>query len=120
MRSVPGDATARVEAWVFRGLRDGLALARAGGALVLGHDALVDALQKGEIFQWVAASDASERTIKSIERAAGMDLPCVSVPLTREELGHQVGHGLLSVAGVCDRPAASLLNQRLRQWSELG
>ena len=87
---------------------------------MVGHDALVESLDRGDVGRVVLAADASERTIKSVKRAAGGHLNCVPVPLTKERLGHQVGQGLLSAVGVCDRPAASLLNQRLQQWSELG
>jgi predicted RNA-binding protein YlxR (DUF448 family) len=110
----------RVRAWVWRGVTDGLALARAGGALVVGHDALIVAIQEGGLTWVVTALDASTRTLNSLRRAANPALNFLPIPLTRDRLGHQVGVGLLSAVGVGKASSASLLNQRLQQWSELG
>ena len=114
------DLDDRVRAWAWRGVTDGLALARAGGALVAGHDALIAAMQGGGLTWVVTAQDASSRTLNSLHRAAGPALNFLGIPLTRDRLGHQVGAGLLSAVGVSKASSASLLNQRLRQWSELG
>ena len=116
----PGEFDARVCEWVLKGVQDGLAFARAGGALVLGHDALSQALTERKVKTVATAVDASSRTLKGLRRDAHSGVAFVEIPLTREKLGHQVGAGLLSAVGVKVSPATSLLDQRLQQWTALG
>ncbi|MCB9696089.1 MAG: DUF448 domain-containing protein [Alphaproteobacteria bacterium] len=115
----PGLAAAVRDA-VERALLDGLSLAAAGGGLVGGHDAIVQALAGGEIELLVLASDAADRTIRDLLRAAPEGMPAVPVTLDREALGSRVGSAPRAALGV--RPTGSTvhLRRQLRRWVGLG
>jgi predicted RNA-binding protein YlxR (DUF448 family)/ribosomal protein L30E len=107
----------RDAAW--RGVADGLSLAAASGSVVGGHDVLLRELAAGRIVAILLASDAAERTADDVRGAAGT-VPVVSVPMTREELGHRTGRGLRAALGVVSTAGSSHLLRQLRRWSGLG
>lgn len=110
---------ARIRDAVWSALLDGLSLAAAGGGLVGGHDQLELALRDGRVAELVIASDAAERTVKSLLAAAG-DLPSTAIPLDREAMGVRVGHGSRAVLGVLPVPVTVHLARQLRRWRGLG
>ena len=117
------DATAlleRVREAIGRAVGDGLSQAQAGGALVGGHDVLEDALSHGRVADVVVASDASERTIDSLRRAAGEQVPFTPSDLDREALGKRVGRGPLAAVGVLPSAASTHLRRQLRRSRDLG
>lgn len=117
---VQADEVARaVREAVWAALLDGLSLAAAAGGLVGGHDQLELALRDGRIVELIQASDAAERTVRSIGASAG-DLPVTILPLDREGLGARVGRGALAVVGVLPVPATAHLCRQLRRWRGLG
>lgn len=116
----PTGVPERVRGAVQRALRDGLSQAAAGGALVGGHDLLEEALRAGRVEEVVVASDAAERTIESLRRAAGPDIPFTELALDRDTLGGQVGRGPLAAVGVLPSTASAHLGRQLRRARDLG
>lgn len=104
---------------VARAAMDGLSLASAAGALVGGHDALERELTQRRIAAVVVAEDASERTVASLQSAAGPDVSFVVLPLTRDALGHKIGRGPRAALGVTSSRSASHLRQQLRRLRQL-
>lgn len=118
----PTDASgldARLRDAVLRAVLDGLSLARAGGGLVGGHDAIEAAARDGRVVELVVASDASERTVADL-RAAGPDLAATVVPLDREALGARVGTAPRAALGVTSAPSATHLRRQLHRFRALG
>jgi len=114
------DLYGEARAGVLHALRDGLSLAAAGGGLVGGHDALVDALRNERVRVVMTASDAAERTLRSIAGAIPTGVESVALPMTRDALGTQVGQGARAALGVLPVPASAHLLRQLRRLRALG
>lgn len=83
-----------------------LGLGRRAGALVIGVDGVRTALQAGQCWCVVVASDASPRTEEKVIRlAAARGVPLVDGPRA-EELGARLGKPPVMVVGVRDRALA--------------
>jgi hypothetical protein len=103
-----------------RGVREGLSMGAASGALILGRDVLERALLDGRVGLVAIASDCAERTSSALEDAAGGEAEFVGVPLTTVEIGHLVGRGLVAAVGVPDGGVTRWLQAQLRRLSLLG
>jgi predicted RNA-binding protein YlxR (DUF448 family) len=103
-----------------RGVREGLSMGAASGALILGRDVLERALLDGRVGLVAVASDCAERTSSALEDAAGGEAEFVPVPLTTVEIGHLVGRGLVAAVGVPDSGVTRWLQAQLRRLSVLG
>ncbi|MCA9494451.1 MAG: DUF448 domain-containing protein [Myxococcales bacterium] len=109
-----------LRAAVLHALQDGLSLAAAGGGLVGGHDAIVQALQGGEIEILILAEDAAERTVRDLLRAAPEGMVAVTVPMDRDALGSRVGSAPRAAVGVRQAGSTVHLRRQLRRWVGLG
>lgn len=114
------DLLERMRAIVLQSALDGLSQAAAAGALVGGHDALARELEAGRILMLVQAEDASERTVASLQAAAGDNVPMVILPLGRNDLGARIGRGPRAALGVAPSRAARHLRLQLRRLRQLG
>ncbi len=80
---------------VLRQVLDLLSLAARAGALASGGDQVDEALaavQEGANVGVIFPDDASARSVEDVRRSAG-ELPCFTLPVTREALGHRIGKG---------------------------
>jgi ribosomal protein L7Ae-like RNA K-turn-binding protein len=80
---------------ILRHVLDLLSLAARAGALASGGDQVDEALggeNAGNVVGVVFPDDASPRSVEDVRRAAG-EVPCFTVALTREALGHRIGKG---------------------------
>lgn len=115
----PEAVIAAIRAETVRAVLDGLSLAAAGGTLIRGHDRLAMALREGRVEVVAVASDASERTLRSLHDAAEDEL-FVVVPLTTEELGGRIGKVTAAAVGVVGSRATVGLLRQLRRLAALG
>jgi predicted RNA-binding protein YlxR (DUF448 family) len=79
----------------LRQVLDLLSLAARAGALASGGDQVEEALaavQEGANVGVIFPDDASARSVEDVRRSAG-ELPCFTLPVTREALGHRIGKG---------------------------
>jgi ribosomal protein L7Ae-like RNA K-turn-binding protein len=105
---------------VHRATNDGVSQAAAAGALVGGHAKLVKSRDLGTVDMVIVASDASERTVRSLQTHADEEVVFVSVPVTTEQLGQRVGRGSRAALGVTASRAASHLRRQLHRLVALG
>lgn len=105
---------------VVMALGDGLSLAAASGGLVGGHDQLLKALADGRVAEVALASDAAERTIRSLTQALPGDMLVTTLPLDREALGRRIGSGTRAALGVLPVPATRHLRTQLQRLRRLG
>lgn len=113
-----GAVLAQLRAAVELAAGHGLSQAAAAGALVLGHDVLVDALRSRRVDIVAVACDAAERTVASIG-SAGQALT-VRLPWPATEVGRRVGREVVAVLGVPDATPTAHLRRQLRRLSALG
>lgn len=111
----PDAVRAQLSDAVLRAVGDGLSLAAAAGALVVGQERLTRALGEERVGAVVVASDAAERTVRGL-RAVDVDVPFVTVPWTSAQLGQRVGKSTLAAIGVSSDRAAGHLRTHLRRW----
>lgn len=115
----PGDLEHQLREAVLRAVLEGLSLAAAGGALVSGHDALENAVMKGEIAEIVTASDASDRTVKDL--TANHDkIDVTHLPIDRTTLGARIGVAPRAAIGLVRSTAFRHLRSQLRLLRSLG
>lgn len=79
----------------LRQVLDLLSLASRAGALASGGDQVDDALaatKEGANVGVIFPDDTSARSVEDVRQSAG-DLPCFTIPVSREALGHQIGKG---------------------------
>lgn len=104
-----------------RAVRDGLSLAAASGALVSGHDRLAMALAEHRVCVVATACDASPRTLHALRAHADPSVDFVPLPLTRAQLGDQLGsRGERAAVGVLASRKTKYLVSQLRRLPELG
>jgi uncharacterized protein len=120
----PGLATEsvgpQVRAFVLRGVMDGLTQASASGALIGGMDRLSLALSRGQV-TWVAtASDASQRTLETLEERAQSACSFIPVPLSKADLGGMLGSGARAAVGIVPTQGSVHLRRQLRRLRSLG
>jgi hypothetical protein len=97
---------------------DFLSLAARSGCIASGAEQVSGAIAGGNILAFVAASDASERSVGAARREAP-ETPLFTMPLDKETLGRRVGKGPRAL--LCIRPGgptAALLRE-LRRMEEL-
>ncbi len=109
-----------VRAAVIEAALSGVSIAAAGGAAIGGHDVLATALDEGSILAVAVASDASERTIESLRRRAGPDVPFVSLPFDKQALGGAAGQAPRAAIGAASAHAGRYLAAQLRRLARLG
>ncbi|MFK7930461.1 MAG: DUF448 domain-containing protein [Myxococcota bacterium] len=98
----------------------GVSMASASGSLVGGHDRLTAALRAQELRQVILATDAAERTLKSIRTAASDDVIFVSLGVGRDTLGERTGRGARAALGVLPTRGSAYLQRQLRRLRDLG
>lgn len=121
--SAPPDTSGlldQLRALTLRAVEDGLSQARAGSALVAGHDVVVEALGRGQLAVVALASDTAERTASSVRRAAGDAVSVVVLPLDRQAIGQRLGTAPKAVVGVLSAAASTHLRRQLRRLADLG
>ena len=80
-----------------------LALAKRGRLVELGEEPVGAITRTGKGYLVVVASDASDHTWRRAKSfVAGTEQQCLSVPLTKEELGFVVGRTSLAIAAFTD------------------
>lgn len=99
---------------------NGLSMAQASGSLVGGQTLLSNALQDGVISYIVLASDASERTVRTLQQQSGDAVVFCSLPLDREALGRRIGKGARAAVGVRASRGSLHLRTQLRRLVDLG
>lgn len=123
-RAIVGDLAAALRAQVDRAIADGLSMAQAAGALLGGHDMLVNGIRGGEVLELVIASDASDRTVDDLRAALSAsphpNAPVTRISLDREALGARIGKGSRAAVGVTPSRAATHLRRQLHRWRALG
>lgn len=110
---------ASVRAHVLQGIKDGMTMAEAAGALVIGRERLTAAIQADAVVLVGISSDASERTVDEV-RSAGEGLTIVALPWTSEELGAIVGRKPIAAFGAPSSRPGAWLRRQLRRLSALG
>ena len=103
---------------IWAAVLDGLSLAAAAGGLIGGHDALRDALRSGTVVELISASDASERTLRSLLELGGTTH--TPLPIDRASLGNRVGGGTRAALGILDVQASTHLRRQLQRLRQLG
>ncbi|SNB52094.1 hypothetical protein SAMN07250955_101183 [Arboricoccus pini] len=92
---------------------DGLGLARRAGALVVGFDKVVDALQHGQVGLLIMAADSSDgQRRRLLPLAEGVS---VATCLSRDEVGGAVGREEATYAAVSAGTLALRLERDLRR-----
>lgn len=97
-------------------LRGMLGLVKRAGRLVVGQDAVLDAVRKGSATPLALCSaDASARTVKQLtDKCTFFGVPCRRLPLTSDELGASLGKKApISTAAVTDRGFAKAILELL-------
>jgi len=84
-----------------------LGLARRAGKVVLGHSAVLQALNNGQAFLVLIAEDASDRTRRTFERLGYERNVTVIVVGVKTVLGQVLGTTPKAVCAVCDDNFAS-------------
>lgn len=80
-----------------------LGLARKGGNLALGEDAVADAVARRTARLLLVAADAAENTRDRGEHSAeSIRVPCLTVPFSKGELGGALGREQCAVLAVTD------------------
>lgn len=80
-----------------------LGLARKGGNLALGEDAVADAVARRTARLLLVAADAAENTRDRGEHSAQtIRVPCLTVPFDKAELGGSLGREQCAVLAVTD------------------
>lgn len=80
-----------------------LGLARKGGNLALGEDAVADAVARRTARLLLLAADAAENTRDRGEHSAqSIRVPCLTVPFSKAELGGALGREQCAVLAVTD------------------
>ena len=116
----PDEVSEQLRQENLRAIQDGLSMSAAGGALGIGMDAVKTLLARGEATWVVAAADASARTVKAVQAAAGEEIRWFSSPLEKAELGRCVGRAEVAVLVVSQSRTSTFLRRRLRRALQLG
>lgn len=96
-----------------------LGLARRAGKLEIGDEAVKGACSRNLAKLLLVASDASERTKATFESIAeSIELPCVTVSETREEIGNALGKRPSAVVAICDTGFSAAIAKKLSEVSE--
>ncbi len=114
------DLLVRIRVAVEAALADGLSLAAAGGGLVSGADALRAALGRGEVVEVAVASDAADRTVRTLRALCEEDVPMTMLPLDRDDLGRRIGAPSRAAVGILPASASIHLRRQLQRLRRLG
>ena len=98
---------------------DGVGIAAGAGALAVGRDAVLAAIEGRRAVMLLHSADASPRLREDLEAARG-DLPLVRLDVTTEALGTLVGRALAAAIAVGPGHATQHLRRQLRRLSALG
>lgn len=93
-------------------LYQALSLCRKAGALTMGFDAVEEAAVKGKAWLVLAASDASEKTLRRMQYAVGDLVDVLTMPLDQETLAG-ISRRPVALYAVTDRNLAKLCYDRL-------
>ena len=115
-----GELLTTVRKLVLTSILDGLSMAAAGGAIIGGKVALLEAINAGQICALLFASNISERSFKEFDQANHSSFPVINLPLDTSALGVQVGKGPRAAVGVLQQNVSVHLRQRLQWWERLG
>ena len=96
-----------------------LGLARRGGNLIMGEEAVADACELKKARVVFLAEDAGETTCRRALRMTGAnEIPLVPVSWTKAELGFQLGRGSCALAALTDQGLAAAVVSRLAEQDE--
>ncbi len=96
-----------------------LGLARKGGNLAVGEDAVADAVSRRTARLLMVAADAAENTRDRGERSAqGIRVPCLTIPFSKEELGNALGRKACALLAVTDMGLAGAVAGGLARMDE--
>lgn len=96
-----------------------LGLARRGGLLCFGFDAVLKAVAEGRAYAVLLARDASERTARGVERCccdAGLEPLHPEVDM--EALGNAIGRNETAVVAVLNRSLADRVKTLCTEFEE--
>ena len=95
------------------GLLFALSLCRKAGKLAVGHDAVIEQIERGAAAAALVASDASDRTRAEIKRACERHgVTCCELPRTMAQLEQAIGRRT-AAAAVTDRELAALIRKNI-------
>ena len=81
-----------------------LGLAMRAGKIVYGEESVREAFHRSHVALVLLASDAGAQTAASFQRLAARNkVRILTVPETKQELGHAIGTGLCAVAAVTNK-----------------
>ena len=96
-----------------------LGLARRASLLESGDEAARGAVSKGAARLILLACDSSDRTRETFSFIAGSaELPCITLPSTREELGNAIGKRPTAVIALCDNGFSLAILKKLAEENE--
>lgn len=96
-----------------------LGLARKGGNLAVGEDAVAEAVERRTARLLLVAVDASENTReRGAHSAEGIRVPCLTVPFSKEELGGALGRGTCAILALTDAGLAGAVAGGLARMDE--
>jgi ribosomal protein L7Ae-like RNA K-turn-binding protein len=113
------EALAELSALLRRQAAGLMGLAARAGAVVSGHDAVAEALGRGEAALLLLARDLAGRTAQDLRTRAGESVPAREFG-TIFELGTAIGHPERGTAAVTDRRLAAGIVAALDRAAELG
>ena len=91
-----------------------LGLARRGGNVAMGEEAVAEACGAGKAAVVFLASDAGETSANRGRRMADRaGVPCEVIPRTKGELGFALGRAVCALAAVTDRGLARAVLEKL-------
>ena len=80
-----------------------LGLARRASLIESGDEATRGAVSKGAVRLLLLAKDSSDRTFETFTFIAeSAEIPCITLPATREEIGNAIGKRPTAVIALCD------------------
>lgn len=94
-------------------------MAKKAGRTISGTDAVVNAIEAGEVYLVIVTKDASERTKKNFRLAvSNTGLPIFTFS-TMDLLGKYLGKEQRAVCGIADRGFARKLIEFLERYNEM-
>lgn len=98
-----------------------LGLARKAGKLEIGEEPVGAACSRKAAALVLLAADAAENTQRRVRRWCGeANVPCISLPVGKEELGARLGRSSCAAAALTDHGFASALRKKLAEEETAG
>lgn len=113
------DLVGQARAVTLAAALDLLSLCARSGRVASGADQVRDAARAGQLLFFVAAVDASPKSVEAA-RSGAPTLPVLTLPLDRDALGHRVGKGARAVLGIRPTGPSEALLRLLRRLASLG